>query len=796
MKNTFKILLLLLLVTVLLCVFAVTSFAVPAVNDNGSGHSCKSHANSLVTLDDIPVRAQANNGMRKLQKVDAKKNIPLVIIVIGFNDIQYNNSYNWGDSIFEGESSLTQYYLDMSFGQFTFVPVSETSAYGKGNNTNKYDKENDGVIHVKLNSNHDNWALQPDILFWNQNVNMVKAFINAIKAANAYIDYSQYDANGNGIIENNEMALGFVVAGYEAANQISYDKASFWSHAFSISESIEAYSINLSVPSVDGVKVDSYIGIAENLEENKQEPICVLAHELGHYLGLPDLYDTVYSASNEWSPYDVAHLSVMCSGVWCEDTVNNTFIPSSMDVWSRYELGWITPEKALTSGDYTLTGQNYDNQNEKISTVLIPTQTSNEYYLIENRQFTGWDRFLADYFSNDIGGVVIWHIDKNIYNENYDTNSVNNTDHRPSVMPLYPEKVDSHYTFLGKGGVVYCPFYNSSIWSSKFAPDVGDVLDLPLYGSGKNANKRTSRTLSGIQISFLDESSPEMHINVNLDNHVHKKTHLSKAPTCLKYGYNDCYYCSYCRKYFSDSSCENEIPRSEAVILATGHSYVFSRTVKPMADADGYDLHICEHCGAEKKDNFKKLAGWGYDKDGNRYYGKADGTFLKGWQTVNGKRYYFNRFGIMTKNWAKLTNAKGNVCYYYFGSDGVMKTGWQSIKNSKGAAYKYYFGTNGVKRTGWQKITNSKGSTYLFYFGDNGAMRTGWQWITNSKGARYRYYFGDNGVMRTGWQKIKNSKGVAYSYYFYSNGVNAISRNVKIGAKTYKFNKYGVCTNL
>jgi glucan-binding YG repeat protein len=402
---------------------------------------------------------------------------------------------------------------------------------------------------------------------------------------------------------------------------------------------------------------------------------------------------------------------------------------------------------------------------------------------------------LGDYFSNDNGGVVIWHIDKNIYKENYDLNSVNNTDHRPSVMPLYPEKVDSKYTYTGKGGVVYCPFYDSNIWNSKFSPDVGDALELPLYAKGKNANKRIYRTLSGIKVSFQDNSSNSMVIGVNLDDHVHAITHLNKAATCTKYGYIDCYYCSYCYKFFSDSAYKNEITASEAIIPATGHSFVFSKTVKPMADEDGYDLYVCEHCGEEKKENFKKLVGWGYDKNGNRYYAKADGTFLKGWQKLNSKLYYFNRYGIMATNWARLLHKDGNYYYYYFGSNGVMRTGWQSINNSKGVAYKYYFGTNGIKRTGWQNITNSKGNTYRFYFGDNGAMRTNWQWITNSKGVKYRYYFGSNGVMRTGWQKIKNAKGVTYLYYFYSNGVNAIDRNVKIGKKTYKFNKYGVCVN-
>lgn len=182
--------------------------------------------------------------------------------------------------------------------------------------------------------------------------------------------------------------------------------------------------------------------------------------------------------------------------------------------------------------------------------------------------------------------------------------------------------------------------------------------------------------------------------------------------------------------------------------------------------------------------------------DGTVYYGDWSyiNGYTNGWMKLDGN-YYYHKNNALVKGWQNIANYKGVSYKYYFNSKGVMLTGWQSIKNSKGVAYKYYFGDNGYMRTGWQSIKNSKGVAYKYYFGSNGIMRTNWQWIENSKGVKYRYYFGSNGYMRTGWQKIANSKGVVYKYYFFSNGVNAINRNVKIGNKTYKFNKYGVCLN-
>ena len=755
MKKALKITLVLVAVAVLLSVFALAAFAVPSYeHKNGPTNTCKSHTNKLVTLDDIadhPVIG--NSSVKRLQKTNTTKNIPLVIIVIGFNNIGYNNNYNWGQTVFEGDKSLKQYYTDMSFGQFTFEPVAETSAYGTDSNSNRYDAVNDGIIHVTLDQKHDDWSLMQidPVLNWNYNFTMTKAFINAIKKANAYMDFSLYDDNKNGVIENNEMALGFVVAGYEAAfeEEFSYNTYSFWSHSFSISDAIDGYSFKLSVPTVDGVKVDSYIGIAENLEAGTQEPICVLAHELGHYLGLPDLYDTSYASSLSWSDYDVGYLSVMCSGSWGYDEENEVYMPTSMDAWSRYELGWIKPTKITQNGTYELTSQNYGNTSEKIKTVIIPTQNTNEYYLAENRQFEGWDKYLGNYFDTESGGIVLWHIDKNIYNDYYNYNQVNNTDHRPAIMPLYPETKDSALTFTGAGDVLYSPFFNSDFWNNNFTTDLGDKLVLPIYGKANAANKRASRTLSGIGVQFLDDCSNSMNIFVDVDSHKHALVHLNSQPTCLLWGYNDCYYCSYCKKYFTDSKCTAEMPSEDAIIPAKGHDFEYTETVKPGADADGYDLHTCKTCGAQKKLNRTKLVGWGQDKNGIWYYAKADHSFVKGWQKIKNKWYFFNKSGQMQTGWIKSSGK-----WYYLASSGEMKTGW--VKDS---GKWYYTDSKGVMQTGWIKLDGN--------------------W----------YYLASSGVMQTGWKKIDGNW-----YYFKSSGVMQ-TESLTYKGKVYKFKSNGICIN-
>jgi len=755
MKKLVKLLLILTLTALCTVVLSVSVYAVPAYNGGEANPvSCKSHTNKLVTLDDIP-SAKVQDGKKAVPSAIEQKEIPLLVIVIGFDNISYNDNYNWNEEIFSGERSLQKYYSDMSFGQFTFVPVRELSRQNANGNTNKYDKSNDGIVHIKLDSSHDNWSLQQAsaILDWNYNYTLTKTFISAIKQANAFVNFSQYDVNKNGLIENNEMALGFVVAGNEAAFEEygNYNTFSFWSHAWSISDAISGYNFNLSVPVVDGVKVDSYIGIAENLEKGVQEPICILAHELGHYLGLPDLYDTDYSTTNTWSDYTVGEASVMCSGTWCYDEENESFTPSSLDAWSRYVLGWITPAKhnSISNTVYTLTGQDYDDYSKRISTLIITTQNSNEYYLLENRQFVKWDKYLGSEYEGADGGIILWHIDNNVYNDNEELNTVNNTDHRPAVMPLFPESSNSKTTFIGAGEVTLNPFFDSVTWNENCS-NLGNKLNLPIYGKGKNADKRTGRTLSGISVQFLSQSSPSMSINVDSTGHVHTKVHLNSQPSCLIKGYVDCWFCSYCRKYFTDENCTMEIPASEAIIPPVGHDFVFSKTVKPMADEDGHDLYVCSRCSTTKKENFKKLVGWGQDKNGIWYYATTDGVFLTGWKNLKNKWYFFNSDGQMQTGWVK---SKGK--WYYMSSSGAMKTnGW--VKDD--GKY-YYVDANGVMQTGWIKYNN--------------------KW----------YYLSSGGVMQKGWKKIDNN------WYYFNTSGDMRTENLTYKGKVYKFKSNGICIN-
>ncbi|MDD7198451.1 LPXTG cell wall anchor domain-containing protein [Parafannyhessea umbonata] len=434
--------------------------------------------------------------------------LPLLTIVVGFSDEPYSTSYDWNKSFFTGEYSVSSLYSISSEGKFTWTPASESSAYGVGGNTNVADKANDGVIHVTL----DHAYGSPDP-FTPGDADYITDMEDAVKAAAQYVDFSAYDTDGDGKVEANELGLGVVFAGYEAATGvIPTGHHGIWSHQYSFTEETGS-SYEVTCANGKKVGIDRYIVQSENESisagEQHQSGIGALGHELGHFLGMPDLYSTT-SDSGAWDNYSTMYLSIMDYGSYGQ-TKSGEYRPTFFDPYDRYLLGFITPEEITKDGTYTATSET-DPAGYKCYIIHV---SDDEYYLIENRQYESFDAGMEPMYAsgdgkiaNPTGGIVVWHIDNGIATKcGYGgtgveaglANTVNVKTHRPGIM-------ENYFEYSAGSPNLYAPFLNATENTAYGASK------LTLYAGSDDPSAKKD---TGIKVASTDAGSTKMTFTVD-----------------------------------------------------------------------------------------------------------------------------------------------------------------------------------------------------------------------------------------------------------------------------------------
>ena len=627
------------------------------------GWECESLVGERITPDMIP--GEKKSGL-SLDYVETK-NIPTVVIVIGLNNISYDNSYDWSETMFGNTDSIREYFLDMSYRKVSFKAVNEASYFGRDGNTNTADDWNDGVIHVNVNRNHRNWGLDDEA----DRAELTRTLYDGLMQASSYIDITQYDADGDGDIEPQELTVIFVVAGYGwTLSHRAFDESLYLrSHRFTFTGAISLYNVkDLSKPQItkngETVTLDPYIVTTEKAEEydSKTGKTTVIqglygtiAHELGHQLGLPDQYDTVKNSDEKpWEGYGVQYTSLMARGNYAVDE-NGTDRPASLDPWSRIFLGWMTPQTISAAGVYTATSQDYSDIEAPKKVFRINMPYDGEYYLIENRYAEKWDSGIVkkcypyNQTKGRMGGLLIWHIDEKVIDECPSDTAVayrelNNPEHRPAIMPLFPETdVNGNYTLIGSNGPnAFRPFFDKYLWDNVYIY-IGTYLDLPTYCGADILCKPAEREYSNHRIQFLSDAGKSMDFRYVPSDHTHKwRRSYGDVPedicenggyyesirtcslcgeerrswvyhdpghfrvrhlygieaTCTRDGRKDHYWCIHCGKKYLDEEMTEEAT-DEDIVIPGGHQYEAIFITPPTYDNDGiieYDCRIC-HTG-------------------------------------------------------------------------------------------------------------------------------------------------------------------------------------------------------
>ena len=269
------------------------------------------------------------------------EDVDMVMNQEGYTHLDYDNT-----------GSFRDFYQEISYG--SFLPIAEVSEWFMAPNGHDYYSYNNGYTRVK---------------------ELVREVVDQLEASG--FDWSTFDNDNDGYVD----ALNLI---HQGAGAEEGDYSNIWSHKSSLG--------NLAV-SYDGVIINSY-NISPEIQNGNLVAIGVLAHEFGHALGLPDLYDTDYSSSGS------GKLALMASGSWGTNN-NSPWYPATMIGWCKNQLGWIDVVEIPDDQDAISIEQTYSN-----NTVyrVNHSQIEEEYWYIENRQKIGSDTLMPT------AGLTIWHI--------------------------------------------------------------------------------------------------------------------------------------------------------------------------------------------------------------------------------------------------------------------------------------------------------------------------------------------------------------------------------------------------
>ena len=238
------------------------------------------------------------------------------------------------------------YFKDCSYGQFT--PTFDV------------------VGPVKL--------LKPQTYYGTGNDNITDLMTDACNAVDNEVDFSQYDANGDGLVD-----LVYIIYAGHSANYRGNASTDIWpkSGTTIISKTFDGKSIRR-------YGVSNELAGRENKKKEKEtiNGIGLFCHEFSHTLGLPDIYAYKTNAEDQ-NDQGMELWDLMDGGT----EVQGGRVPSPYLAWEREAMGWMSID-TLTTDCHIANLKTIDNGG-KAYKILNPS-ASNEYIVLQSIQKGGW----------------------------------------------------------------------------------------------------------------------------------------------------------------------------------------------------------------------------------------------------------------------------------------------------------------------------------------------------------------------------------------------------------------------
>lgn len=270
---------------------------------------------------------------------------------------------------------------------------------------------------------------------------------DAVNLANNDVNFANFDNDNDGYVD----MVHIVYAGLGQHNGGGED--AIWAHAWIFGQEL----------SLDNTSLFRYSCSPELKTEYLVDGIGTICHEMGHVLGLPDFYDTDYDNSGGYS-VNLGNWDLMSSGGYN----NGGLTPPSLTGLEREILGWVSPTIINSTTSCTLPALSDSNKVYKINL------TTNEFFMLEHRNQKKWDAYTSG------KGMLVMHGDENKIYAYYGINA-DPYDRGFFIVPAYGDSANitsSSTTFPGSMNVT--ALINSKLKNGTLT---GKVINNIQYGT-------------------------------------------------------------------------------------------------------------------------------------------------------------------------------------------------------------------------------------------------------------------------------------------------------------------------
>lgn len=206
--------------------------------------------------------------------------------------------------------------------------------------------------------------------------------------------WDRYDYDGDGVFDEPDGYIDHFQAIHAGeGEEAGADSSAIWSHRWAVGQDAEG-TAGPAVNPFGGVKIgDTDFWVRDYTTEPENGGLGVFAHEYGHDLGLPDLYDTSGGENG------TGFWTLMSSGSWLshgDGAIGTT--PNQMGAWEKLQLGWLDYEIAVggpkaAKSTHQIGPSYHATKKPQAVVVTLPfdKQGNPRFYIAENRQYAGYD---------------------------------------------------------------------------------------------------------------------------------------------------------------------------------------------------------------------------------------------------------------------------------------------------------------------------------------------------------------------------------------------------------------------